>query len=236
MSQIREIADELSGGPFVLPRGARRESRSSADDSNLWFPAVAAIVVVSLYLKYRSTILVGILGLALVISIVAITVIVVASRRGVVAPGFWHSTAFLVPLLFTAVGTTAVAFLWDPPAGGEDFRQFVEYYGKTGQFESLDGLGFVLYQVLGAIAFVALAVLSILFSIANLVAIYVAIGSWGAPVWHVLHRVLGRMGSPLVLLLCVPLAVLALLLAGGWAFEWATSSARELHTSVAPSG
>ncbi|WP_159901317.1 hypothetical protein [Ornithinibacter aureus] len=236
MSNIREIADELSGGSFVLPKGARREKRSSAEDPDLWVLGFVLIVVVSLYLRYRTTILVGILILALAISVVAISVIVVASRRGVVAPGFWHSTAFLVPLLFTAVGTTVVAFLWDPPAGGKEFREFVEYYGETGQFESLDGLAFVLYQVFGAIAFVALAVLSILFSTANLVAIYVAIGSWGAPVWQILHRVLGRMGSPLVLLICVPLAALALLLAGGWLFEWAASSARDLPISVTPSG
>lgn len=220
LSQIRGIADEITGGPTSWSRSPSRPTRATDDEDN-WVPwVIAAFVVTTLYLKYRAGILVGLLLLALSMSLIAVVVLTVASRRGVVSHGPGRASAFLVPLLFTGVGTTTVAFLWNPPAGGTAFRDFIAQYEATGGFGSLQGLMFVVYQILGAAFFIMLAVACLLFSIANLAAIYVAVDAWGQILWRLLHRLLGGFGSPRIFVFCGIAAVLSLVLSGGWAFEW----------------
>lgn len=229
MNELRDRADDVTGGQIQWPgRTNRTYSTSEQDTLAPWF--VGAFVVIALYLKYRNVILIGLLFLALGVSVIAVTVLTVASRRGVVSHGAGRATAFLIPILFTGVGTTVVAFLWNPPAGGREFREFIDVYQRTGGFDSLEGLMFVAYQVLGAIAFIALAIASILFSLATLAAIYVAVDAWGQWLWQSVHRLIGGFASPWILGICAFFALVSLALCGGWAFEWATSQPKGFPT------
>lgn len=234
LSQIRGIANEICGGPISWSGSPSRPARASEDGDTWVLWVIAAIGVTMLYLKYRAGILVGLLLLAVSMSLIAVFVLTVASRRGVVTHGPGRASAFLVPLLFTAVGTTTVAFLWSPPGGGKEFRAFIAEYEVTGGFGSLEGLLFVAYQILGAAFFILLAVASLLFSIANLAAIYVAVDAWGQILWRSLHRLLGGFGSPWIFLFCGFAALLSLVLSGGWAFEWIDRHQTELPVFPTP--
>lgn len=116
-----------------------------------------------------------------------------------------------------------VVFLWDPPAGGALFSEFVEHFNRTKGFSSLEGLGFVFYQILGGISFIALALGSICFSLSNLSAVYLAVGAGGQWLWKATYWCVGGFGRPTVPYLLCPLAIAAVILSGGWAYGWVTN-------------
>ncbi|CAN5547825.1 hypothetical protein BH23ACT6_BH23ACT6_13010 [soil metagenome] len=171
LSDIHEEATAVAGR-ISRPERARRETSTSEESDTLALWALGALGVVVFYLNFRVQILIALLLLAVAISTVAVVVLLGASRRGVVAPTYGRAVAFVVPILFSVVGVVTVVFLWDPPAGGAMFTEFVDHFNRTQGFSSLEGVGFVIYQILGGISFIALALGSICFSLSNLSAVY----------------------------------------------------------------
>lgn len=218
---LRQYADEVcrvARGPQSPPPSQKRAT--SGDDGNealvLW--VIGVVVAVSVYVKYRLPILLVLLTLALAISVVAVLVLAVASRRGVIARSYGRAIAFLAPVIFSAVGIVVVSWMWQPPRGGEVLRRFVDSY-RTAGFQ-LEGFGFVVYQLLGAIFFVSVALGCIMFCVANLCAIYIGVDAWGQTLWRWIYGHIGGAARPRVFWVLGAASLISLLLASGLVFQW----------------
>jgi hypothetical protein len=210
----------LNGADAVAPRPIRRRTltrqASSLEDKDRVFVAIVIVVaVVGLYLKYRAPILLGLSIVALIIAIAATVSIVSMSRKRILTGS--HSTTFVLVMLYFAfaVGIVDVALLWNPPAGGELFREYIS--GESS--DKFLGFMFVAYQVVGAVSYLLVAVLSIGFCIAIMTAINLHTNTWGRWLWKLLFRYTSITWSGWAFGLALFLAALSILCAGGWLFR-----------------
>lgn len=102
------LSDMHEEAGLITARAARPErarKRTSGSEENDVFAVwlLGAVGVVIFYLNFRVQILVVLLLLAVAISSVAVVVLLVASRRGVVAPSYGRAVTFIVPILFSVV-------------------------------------------------------------------------------------------------------------------------------------
>lgn len=207
---------------LMPPAPARRPRRSRSSDTSdgdrLIVAVTVALTVIGLYMKYRGIVLLGITLVALVVAIAATISIVAMSRKGVVSGGR-HITAVLLMLYFSfAVGIVSVAFLWDPPAGGELFSQFLERYEQNRTYASFEGIVFIAYQILGAGSYLLVALISIAFSIAIMAAINLHTGTWGRWLWKYLFRYTSVTWSRWMFVGAVLLAAFSIACSGGWLY------------------
>lgn len=222
LDEIHVRAGEAAGRRVIGP--SRRASPPDSGNDQVLVWGIGAVAAVGLYVKYQAVVLLTIFGLAGLLSVVAALVLLMASRRGVVVPSARLRLALLMPFVFTVVGFFTVVFLRFPPAGGAKLREYLQEADGQGVLQSLDGFGFVFYQLMGAVAFMIVALGSIAFSLANLSGLYIATHAWGQPLWKCTYRwVSGAASTAFVLVLLVVCAV-ALGLSGGWVYEWVSAS------------
>lgn len=220
LDDVLRSARELSG-PRTYRSSRASSSPSMSDGERLAFWSFTVFGVVTLYIKYQTIVLVVILCLSALLSLVATTVLLIASRRGIVVPGLRLRVTWLVPFVFTTVGLFTMVFLMSPPAGGPRLRSYLRKADTHGVLHSLDGFGFVAYQVLGVGAFLLVALGSLAFSLANLSGLYVVTGAWGQPLWRLTTRwTSGAASAGFVWILVLLVCPLALGLSGGWIYEW----------------
>lgn len=200
-------------------RSVTRSRSSTSDDDPMALVAVL-IVAVIVYLKYREPIIVGVLILSLLTSLIAVSVLVIASRAGVISSSLHEGIAFLVPIGFSAVGILDVVMLWNPPAGGEIFDQFMKTWIAEGRIGSITGFIFVGYQVIGGCVFVILSVLATGFSIGTMSAIYVHTEARGQWLWKVSYRATRTACRAPAVIVMFLVSLVSIGFCGGWIFQW----------------
>lgn len=225
-----DIADALSG-----PRRARRKRSSTrpsnSENNDLWLILGAAVVAVLLYMQFRLAIILALMVIATSISIVTVGVLLVMSRRRIIARSWGRTFAFLVPVAFTPAGIAVTVLLWDPPAGGVEFRRFLAEFARTHTLGgNLSMMEFVLYQLVGALFFTLVAMTSIALSLSTLCAVYVARDAWGQPMWQFLHRNLPGPTTWWSFAGLSAITAIAVLFTGGWVYEWL------IHQNPPPGG
>lgn len=202
--------------------GGRGNKSGEGGEGLLIGIAFGFFVGVTLFLRYRVAAILGLLIIAIAVCLVTIIVLLVASRKGIVSDGGFTTASLVVPFVYSCAGFFDVAFLWDPPAAGPRFAAFLEDYANT-QLLTPWALGFVGYQVLGALlfAFSALGVMS--YCLAAVSSIYITLSVTGQWLWKSIYWITRPAFSvPLVILVAV-LVGLSIYLTGGWLFETITN-------------
>lgn len=202
------------------PRMVQRRASNTSDADRIVIGIALGVGVIVLYMKYRVPVLATISVIAFLVAVAATISIVLMSRRGVVTGGH-HITVILLLLFVSSVlGIVDVALLWNPPAGGELFRQFVAAFATSRRLQGLEGIAFVAYQIIGAACYLVVALFSIAFSIAIITALNIRAGAWGQPIWKIGHRFTSFAWSPWILGLAVFLGAVSVVASSGWLFHW----------------
>ena len=218
LATIRQIASEATPPRPGRQRGPRTPS-SMSDSEWLATWALGIFVAAGLYLKWRLPILVGISALAVTITLTTIFSLWRMSRAAVVANDrrFKLIVACLAAATFT--GLLNVAWLLEPPSGGDVFRKLLDDYNSTGGFGSIGGLGFVVYQMTGALVYILVALMSIAFCLSIFTSINIYSNTFGQPLWRFAFRKTSPFWGGWILAGGIILAVVSLALCGGWAYS-----------------
>jgi hypothetical protein len=224
VASIRQVMREaLSATEHLFMRRSRvtqRRDSTTSDADRIVIGIVVAAGVIALYMKYRVPVLAAISAIAFLVAVAATISIVMMSRRGIVTGGHRITATLLLLYASSALGIVDVAFLWNPPAGGELFRQFVAAFATSQQLRGLEGMAFVAYQIIGAACYLLVAVLSIAFSIAIITALNIRAAAWGQPIWKFGYRFTSFTWSPWILGVAVLLGTVSVAASGGWLFHW----------------
>lgn len=225
LSEVRDYADESTVGIREgIERLLQRPQRTSelTDGDKLLFGGVVVVLVVVAYLRFRAPVLVGLVVLSLLIAIFATVALIRLARAGVITDGRGIASALISSYLAAAVGLINVTLLWDPPAGGQLFRDFLAAFQRGEGFHSIEGMMFVIYQIVGALGFVLVSVFSLMFAFALLSALSIFRKSWGGWLHRLTYGVTAFAWSTWVGVIAVVLSVISVLLSGGWVFTWIT--------------
>lgn len=163
----------------LVRRANKTRSPSGLSDQDQLIAAIViAIATVGLYLKYQTSILWAVCGIAAGLFLASLLVIFFLSRRQVVARGGW-SGYLLTGTLFVAVGLLDAVLLRAPWFGGPEFAKYVANFKTGGIFNSGDGFAMVFYQVVGVASFLIVAYIFIAFILGSITAVYVEMNSYG---------------------------------------------------------
>lgn len=205
---------------LVPRRAARIKQQSSSSNTSDWdrlaIWGVGAFLVIKLYLKFHTEILVTLAMIAVAIIFATALSLVLMSRKEAVANNVRTGATLSALLVAFVVGIVCVSFLWNPPVGDSTLQGMLNEDSPA----TLTGLLYVGYQVVGAGAFLGLAVFCIAFCIALMAALNLYSGAAGQWLWRIMFRYTSFAWSKWTIFSGVVLAAFAIMFAGGWMFDW----------------
>jgi hypothetical protein len=222
LSEVRNNAAEMTLGISELFQdlfNRPRRSSTQSDGDRAIVAVIVGLAVVTAYLTFRVPVLVAIILLSLLLAILATVCLIRMSRAGVIASGRGVVFALLGSYLACGVGLLNVVLLWYPPAGGAAFQDFISMFESTGAFASVEGILFVAYQVMGAVAFLMVGLFSTSFSIALMSAVNIHNGAWGGWLHQFMYAVTSFAWSSLAAVMAIILSAFSVFLSGGWAYS-----------------
>lgn len=221
-SSLPEIVNDAKRNYPVRFRPKPRQSptpHSGSEWDTLAGWAIAAAVVIGLYIKYRTPILVGLVGIASFIALLGAISIINMARKNVVTGRFSISLSLVALFCASGIGFLLVAWLWQPPFASAEYINFLE----TGDSGGLNSALFVLYQIIGAISYVLVATICIGFSICVMSSVNLHVGAAGRWLWSFAFRSTSNVWSTVMPFIAIICSIMALAMSSGYAFELITS-------------
>jgi hypothetical protein len=220
---------ELLRDLFGTDRRARARSSSKGDSDVLLFYLAGVFTATYVYAQNAVTVSVILFWLSVLCLIVTTLVFGVLYLRKVFDG---HATGWMLvgTVVYAAVGAVVAYWLVEPPLhavlGGA--QRAIAELGLGGLFPYVVPL---LYQLVGAIAAFAVLLASIALCVANVSAVFIAVGAWASGLWQFLFWLTRWTTHVGVIIAMVILAAISLLLSSGLVTDWVYS----IQDAVTPS-
>lgn len=193
--------------PKITKQKKYKEHNSQQSDADfIIMLVVGAFATASLYLKYKLYIGLVVAVGAVLTGVVTAIALIVMSRRGVVAPKI-ISYPLLAIFLMVAIGLTVAAFIFN-----------VDPTGKN-SISSLNDVASLIYQLMGALIYLAASVSCIFYCVSLLCSIYIEVNAFGARLWKVLFRMTSAPKPVFLIVSSIILGILAIFFANGDIFK-----------------
>ncbi len=216
---LQEISEAAQSGTRKRrPRATAARSAASGDE--IWGWAFAAVVIVTLYVRWRPWILVSMATLGACVGFAASVVALIAWFRRIIAGTWTVGMCLILPFLYGALGIVVAALLWRTPFAPSSARAALSVCQFRLGGAGFEGFNYLVYTIFGGALYVILALGTVHWQMSVVAAIYAAEGVRPNRFWR---SVASRLSLPLgrgwvAWGICV--SVLAVLFSGGWAYTW----------------
>lgn len=227
--EVHTTARKRSGHQTSFRTRPQRPQSLSNDNDGIIVAFFIFLVVIALYLKWRPYVIILLLSLAITILALSSCVVLIASRRGVVAGSRIVWAAQVSPIIITSAGVIDGIMLWEGVGAPPEVRSALVQCSIQPLQGRPEGLLWIGYTLIGAFLFTGVGLTSIYFGLANIWAIYVAANARGSWLWRRLYRLQPYDGNGKVTVALTTVAILTIAFCSGLIFEGLSHLS---HTSV----